>query len=110
MRAQNKVAVSPTIWYTTIEGSAIAMGEAEQPVWVKKWAQQIEALGLTSIALLIIEVARPFGFLGSQALFIAQPLLASIADSTAIEQATALLDSPELLNQLRVCLEGGEPE
>lgn len=86
------------------------MGEIEQPVWIKKWARQIQALGLTSIALLAVEIARPFGFLGSQALFIAQPLLTGMVDSTAIEQATTLLDSPELLNRLRVCLEGGEPE
>jgi hypothetical protein len=59
------------------------------------------------MALLLIEVARPFGFLGGQALVMAQPLLSGMVDDVAVERTVALMDSPGLLDQLRVRLEGG---
>lgn len=84
--------------------------EAEQLDWVDKLARRIEQRGASSLALLLIEVARPFGFLGSQALLMAQPLLTGIIDSTTVEQATILLDNPELLNRLSATLEGVDTE
>jgi hypothetical protein len=82
--------------------------EAEQLDWIDQLAGRIEQGGGTSLALLLIEVARPFGFLGSQALLMAQPLLTGIVDSTTVEQATILLDNPELLSRLSATLEGLE--
>jgi hypothetical protein len=84
--------------------------EAEQLDWVEKLARRIEQRGASSLALLLIEIARPFGFLGSQALLMAQPLLTGLIDSTTVEQATVLLDSPELLSRLSATLEGVETE
>jgi hypothetical protein len=84
--------------------------EAEQSDWVDKLARRIEQRGASSLALLLIEVVRPFSFLGSQALLMAQPLLAGILDNTTVEQATVLLDNPELLNRLSATLEGAETE
>jgi hypothetical protein len=84
--------------------------EAEQLDWVDKLARRIEQRGASSLALLLIEIARPFGFLGSQALLMAQPLLTGIIDSTTVEQATILLDNPELLNRLSATLEGVDTE
>lgn len=81
-------------------------GETERQAWVETWARRIEALGLVPLALPLVEIARAFGFLGSQALLLAQPLMAGIVNETALEQAATLLDSPELLEQLRVHLEG----
>jgi hypothetical protein len=89
------------------EGSTVN-GEAKQSAWVEKWAKRIEALGLSSVALVLIEIARPCGPLGSQALLMAQPLLTDLISDTAVERTTALLDSPKLLDQLRACLEGKE--
>jgi hypothetical protein len=80
----------------------------EQQAWVEAWARRIHALGWSRILLPLIDVAHAFGFLGSQALVMTQPLAAGIVGDTAIEQAAALLSSPELLEQLRVSLEGGE--
>lgn len=80
----------------------------EQQAWVEAWARRIRGLGLSRVLLPLIDVAHAFGFLGSQALVITQPLTAGIVDDTAIEQAAALLSSPELLEHLRVSLEGGE--
>ncbi len=84
--------------------------EAEQLDWVDKLARRIEQRGASSLALLLIEIARPFGFLGSQALLVAQPLLTGIIDDTAVEQAAVLLDDPELLNRLSATLKGVETE
>ena len=80
--------------------------EAEQQVWVKAWARRIDALGLSSIVLPLVDIAHTFGFLGSQALLIAQPLASGIVNNVTFERTVTLLDSPELLEQLRACLEG----
>lgn len=90
-----------------IESTTVS-SEAEQSAWVETWARRLEALGLSPVALPLIEVARAFGFLGSQALLMAQPLVAGIANDAMLERISALLDNPELLEQLKVCLEGEE--
>ena len=79
--------------------------EAEQQAWVETWAQRIEALGLSPVALSLLESTRAFGFLGSQALLVAQPLATGIVDDTTVERAATLLDSPQLLERLRTYLE-----
>lgn len=86
------------------------MNKAEQLDWVDKLAKRIEQKGASPVALLLIEIARPFGFLGSQALLMAQPLLTGIIDNEAVERATTLLDNPELLNRLSATLEGVKTE
>jgi hypothetical protein len=85
-------------------------GKAEQRAWVEKWAQDIEARVGSSIALFLIELARPFGFLGSQVLLISQPLLGGVVGETTLERAATLLDSPDLLDQLSAHLEGDTTE
>lgn len=84
--------------------------EAEQLDWVDKLARYIESRGASSLALLLIEIARPLGFLGSQALLMTQPLLTGIIDNTTVEKATVLLDNPELLDRLSATLEGVDTE
>lgn len=81
-------------------------GEEEQQSWIEAWARRVETLGLKPVALLLLEMAEAFGFLGSQALLVVQPLVSGFASNTAFERTMALLDSPELLDQFRVCLEG----
>ncbi|MEE8391859.1 MAG: hypothetical protein V3S14_13830 [Anaerolineae bacterium] len=82
--------------------------ETEQQAWVEAWARRIDALGLSPIVLPLLDVAHTFGFLGSQALLIAQPLAAGIVNNATIERTVTLLDSPELLDQLRAYLEKEE--
>lgn len=84
--------------------------EAEQSDWVNKLAGRIEQRGASSLALLLIEIARPFGFLGSQMLLMAQPLLTGIVADATVEQTTLLLDNPELLKRLSATLKGAEVE
>ena len=85
-------------------------GEAEQRAWVEKWAQDIEARVGSSTALFLIELARPFGFLGSQVLLVSQPLLTGVVGETTLERAATLLDSPDLLDQLSAHLVGDTTE
>jgi hypothetical protein len=84
--------------------------EAEQSDWVHELAKRIEQRGAAPLALTLIELARPFGFLGSQMLVMAQPLLTGIVDDTTVKQTTLLLDNPDLLNQLSATLEGAKAE
>ena len=83
-------------------------GEEEQRSWIEAWAKRIETLGLISVALPLLEMAEAFGFLGSQVLLVIQPLVSGFVSNTALERTVALLDSPEFLDQFRVCLEGEE--
>jgi len=80
--------------------------QVEQPAWVETWARRIEALGLSPVALSLVEMARAYGFLGSQALLVAQPLVTGIAGDATLERISALLDDPELLEWLQSRLEG----
>lgn len=79
--------------------------KTEQHVWVETWARRIETLGLSPVALSLLDIAPAFGFLGSQALLMTQPLVSGIVNDVTLERTAALLDSPELLEQLRVRLE-----
>jgi hypothetical protein len=81
-------------------------GEQEQRSWIEAWARRVETLGLTPVALPLLEMAEAFGFLGSQVLLVIQPLVSGFVSNTGFERTVALLDSPELLDQFRVCLEG----
>ena len=80
--------------------------QVEQPAWVEAWARRIEALGLSPVALALIETARALGLLGSQVLLVAQPLVTGITNDATLERISALLDDPELLDQLQLHLEG----
>ena len=88
--------------------SSIVSRETDQQAWVETWARRIDALGLSSIILPLIDVAHAFGFLGSQALLIAQPLLSGIVSETTIERIATLLNDPESLERLKMRLEGEE--
>ena len=87
---------------------AIVSREIEGQAWVETWARRIETLGLSPVALALVEIAHAFGFLGSQALLVAQPLVAGIVNDATLERTATLLDSPELLDRLRGCLEEEE--
>ncbi|NIV40569.1 MAG: hypothetical protein GWN58_67585 [Anaerolineae bacterium] len=82
--------------------------DAEQQAWIEAWARHIKSLGLSPVALALLEIAHTFGFLGSQVLLVAQPLMTGIVNDTALERAADLLESPEMLERFRGCLERGE--
>jgi hypothetical protein len=86
----------------------IVSNETERQVWVETWAKRIKTLGLSPVALPLLDVVQALGFLGSQALLMIQPLVTGIATDSTFERTVALLEDPELLEQLRACLEEGE--
>lgn len=73
--------------------------------WIDEWAERIEALNLSPIALPLLEIARAFGFLGGQVLFIVQPLVDDLVSAAAVERTAMLLNDPETLEQLSKRLE-----
>ena len=74
-------------------------------IWIEAWAERIEAGGFTQLVLPFLEIVRAYGFLGSQALLMIRPLLNGIVNATTLERVSALLDNPELVEQLRERLE-----
>lgn len=82
-------------------------GEVKREAWVEQWGSQIEALGISALALSLLETANALGFLGSQVLLLAQPLLGGFVDEAKLKRATMLLESPELLERVRQQLEEG---
>jgi hypothetical protein len=90
-----------------VEGPIVSR-DTQQQAWIETWARRFERLGLSPVALVLLEIARAFGFLGSQVLLVAQPLVTGIVNDTTLERAVDLLESPEMLERFRVCLEGGE--
>lgn len=77
------------------------MGEdVERAEWIELWAERIETLGLSPIALLLLEGVRAFRELGCHAFLMARPLLSGIADDELLEQVAVLLNQPELLDRL----------
>jgi hypothetical protein len=81
-------------------------GEIDRGTWIGEWAERIETLGLSPLALVLLHMAQAFGLLGSQALLIVQPLATGIVSETTFKRTVALLESPELLGELRAHLEG----
>jgi hypothetical protein len=83
--------------------------EVEQQVWVRAWAARIRDLGLSQMALLLLELAGTGGFLGSQLVLAFRPLLGGLVSDTTIERAAVLLESVQLQELLTTSLrqEGG---
>lgn len=74
-------------------------------MWIQRWADTISRLGLSSMALALVELCRPLGPLGSQALLFARPLLAGLqVERTTIDQATLLLENAETQDAFSACL------
>jgi hypothetical protein len=82
-------------------------GRVNQRASVERWAERIESTGLSSLALPFLEVAAAFGLLGGQALLFFEPLIGGTLGETA-EQASELLNDPELVSQLRERLIEGD--
>jgi hypothetical protein len=65
-----------------------------------QWAERIHRSGLTVVAVPLLEIGRGLGFLASQALLLAKPLLASLVDDASIDRYVTLLDDPDALEKL----------
>ena len=69
------------------------------------WAGRLRRWGLGGIAPALLGALRPFGFLGSQAIIMAAPLLTAYVDPAKLDRLTAWLEDPDQLQQLSQALE-----
>ena len=66
----------------------------------RDWAVRLQRWGLAEIAPVFIDALRPFGFIGSQLLTVASPVLSSFIDARRLDDWIDVLDDPERLEQL----------
>ncbi len=72
----------------------------DQQKLIDRWARWVNHKGLTAVALPLLEVGRSLGFLGAQALLMAQPILGLMLDGNRVSSYVALLEDPKALGQL----------
>ena len=77
---------------------------------MEKWVQRIEEMGLSPLAVPLLELARALGPLIAQALLLGYPLLSGVVSSEALERAAGWLDdsrgAERLLSRLERRSEG----
>ena len=66
--------------------------ETAQEQWLDQWADRIHHLGLSVVALPLLEIGRGFGFLVSQALLLSKPVLAGLIDQDRIDRYVTVLE------------------
>ena len=69
------------------------------------WAERLQRWGLSGLAPILIDMLRPFGFIGSQAIQMAAPVLTTYLDPAKLADLSALLEDPDRLQQLVKTLE-----
>ena len=78
-------------------------------------AEWIESKGLRSPAILFLEASKPLALIGSQALFLLQPLLGLVGplwgrfDDRALTEYALLLEDPASIDRLLARLEHSNP-
>ena len=75
---------------------------------LSNWSAKLRARGLGDLAILLLDIAEPFGPLGAQALLIAQPALSLFVSHREIADFADLLDDPGAMEWWRDELVGGE--
>ena len=76
------------------------MSNSVEDQWLDQWAERIRGTGLAVIAIAMLEIGRGLGFLASQTLLLAQPLLAGLVEHTHINRYVAFLDDPAAIDEL----------
>ena len=64
------------------------------------WIDRLQHWGLGGVASTLIDVLRPLGFFGSQAISLASPLLTTFVDPGRLDRLADLLEDPDRLTQL----------
>lgn len=77
----------------------------KQNAFVEKVARTINKMGLSSPAIILVEAHKPFAFLGSQLLLVAQPTLNLFLAGDITQNAIDLLADPVQVEQLLTHLE-----
>ena len=76
------------------------MEQDEHAQQIEQWAERIEQAGLVPIVTTLLELARPLGFLASQALLLSEPLLSGFSGHNTMHKTANLLEDPEQVDQL----------
>lgn len=63
-------------------------------------ARRIEAAGLTPVAVPLLEIIRPLGFLAGQLLLLGEPLLVGLTSRDEVHGTAAWLEDPEHAERL----------
>jgi hypothetical protein len=79
--------------------------ETQLPDALVRWADRLRDRGLGDAALILTELLKVWGFAGSQILWMLAPFL----PDTSIASMATVLESPEMLDQMRTYLEGDLP-
>jgi hypothetical protein len=82
------------VWYT------YAVDDTRRKELIDEWAARLERWGLMPVAPILLQVIRPLGFIGSQALLFGQPFLTFFADAQSLDELSSLLDDPDALDQI----------
>ncbi len=64
------------------------------------WVDRLQHWGLGGVASTLIDVLRPLGFFGSQAIIMASPVLTTFVDPDRLDRLSDLLEDPDRLSQL----------
>lgn len=67
---------------------------------LRVWVNRFEQWGICDLVPIAVDILRPFGFLGAQALHLLAPVLTTFSSSTQIDQLADLLESPDALDRL----------
>jgi hypothetical protein len=78
----------------------IRLDGARREQLIDEWATRLERWGLMPVAPIMLQVLRPLGFIGSQALLFGRPFLTLFADAQSLEELSSLLDDPDALGQI----------
>ena len=73
---------------------------ATQPEFIAQWANKIKELRLTTPAILLLEIHKPFSFIAGQFLLVGQPFLDSFLPPNLSANAITLLSNRSHLDTL----------
>jgi hypothetical protein len=68
------------------------------------WVERFQRWGLRNFAPVLLDVLHPLGFVSSQLLIMAGPVLTTFVPAAQLAQFTALLEDPERLTRVRRAL------
>jgi hypothetical protein len=70
-----------------------------------EWVQQVRKRGLTNVLGVALDIIEPFGPLGAQLLWVAQPLLGLVVSRDVLGSMAQTLEAPDGIERLRQALE-----
>ena len=68
------------------------------------WVERFQRWGLRGFAPVLLDVLRPLGFVSSQLIIMAGPVLTTFVSAAQLDQFTALIEDPDRLARVRRAL------